>query len=133
MLTLKVINKATGKIQESDFMTIEECNAWIKECESKGAWGELGSYDIKIIPKVQVIADISPRQIRLGLLAIGTTEKIVDAAILKLSSSTRDQVMIAWKYSMSFVRNSSVAESIGKLIGLDSSKLDQLWIEAGKL
>ena len=79
------------------------------------------------------VADISPRQIRLALLSLGTTEAMVDAAIAGLESPVKEQAMIAWKYSTTFVRRVPIIEAIGTLLGLSSDQLDQIWALAGGL
>jgi NADH dehydrogenase/NADH:ubiquinone oxidoreductase subunit G len=89
------------------------------------------NYAYSITEQAEPIADISPRQIRLALLSLGLTELTIDSAIGNLESPTKEQAMIAWKYSTSFKRDVPIIAAIGKLLGLSSEQLDALWI-AGK-
>lgn len=93
--------------------TTEELNALIPIIES-----ELTA---------KAIEDISPRQIRMALLSQGLTESAIDSAINSLSSPSKEQAMIAWKYSTTFKRNAEAVAAIGALLNLSSEQLDALW------
>ncbi len=84
-------------------------------------------YEIEITDYIEPIADISPRQIRLALLASGITELAVDSVIDGLSSPSKEQAMIAWKFSTTFQRNVPIIESLGAVLGLSPEQLDDLW------
>lgn len=133
MFTIKVTNKKTGQIQESDFPTMDECNAWVKKCSDSDSWGKAGEYDVIIIPSVIVIPSVSPRQIRMALLAGGVTEAMVDSVINGFPSPSKEEAMIAWKYSGSYERSIPIIASIGTALGLSSDQLDTLWLSAGTL
>jgi len=128
MFNLKV-TKADGSIEQSDFLTEQECLDW------QAHLGEIGYTDctFEIIAYAKPIEDISPRQIRLVLLASGITEASIDGAIAVLESPLKEQAMIAWKYSTSFKRDVPIIAAIGKLLGLSSEQLDALWIKGKDL
>ena len=101
------------------------------------AWDEVipVDYTYSITEQAEPIADISPispRQIRLALLASGITEASIDGVIAALESPLKEQAMIAWKHSISFQRHVPIIAAIGKLLGLNAEQLDVLWI-AGKV
>jgi hypothetical protein len=87
-------------------------------------------YTIEQSEYIAPIASISPRQIRLALLALGITETMVDAAIATMPSPQKEEATIAWKYSTSFEREVPAVALIGTMLGYDSIGLDQLWIAA---
>lgn len=121
MFKLVVIGK--NGIEESQFLTEQECtDHYIKNLPH---WG-INTYTIT--PVLEVLADISPRQISLALLSLGITETQVIAAINQLSSPQKEQGMIAWNRSNYFVRTEPAVAMIGQLMGLTSSQLDQVWI-----
>ena len=123
MYTLKV-TKADGSIEQSDFPTEQECLDWKTHLDIIGYIYESS----EVIAGTTVLADISPRQIRLALLSIGITEASVDTQIEALSSPIKEQAMIAWKYSTSFQRSVPTVAAIGAMLGLSSGQLDELWI-----
>lgn len=116
-----IINGKNGR-EESEFKTQEEAIAHYKENLSH--WGD-HTYEIEQFK--EALEDISPRQIRLALLSLGITEEMVDTAISKLSSPEKDQAMIAWKFSTSFVRTYPAISMIGLILGLNEEELDKVW------
>jgi hypothetical protein len=98
--------------------------------ETIAAWDETipAEYTYEVLSGTVVLADISPRQIRLALLSIGITEASVDTQIEALNSPIKERAMIAWKYSTSFQRTVPTVAAIGAMLGLSSGQLDELWI-----
>lgn len=123
MFTLK-ITKADGSIEQSDFPTEQECLDWRNHLDAIGYVYESS----EVITVTTILADISPRQIRLALLSLGLTESLVDTAINNFDSPAKEQAMIAWKYSTSFQRTVPTVEAIGSVLGLSSEQLDSLWV-----
>lgn len=122
MFTLK-ITKADGSIEQSDFPTEQECLDWRNHLDAIGYVYESS----EVITVTTILADISPRQIRLALLSLGLTESLVDTAINNFDSPVKEQAMIAWKYSTSFQRTVPTVAAIGALLNLSSEQLDALW------
>ncbi len=121
MFNLKV-TKPDGSIEQSEFATNEEAVSWKTHLE---AIGYIGTFEISSInPPIE---DISPRQIRMALLALGLTEAAIDSAINSLSSPQKEQAMISWKYSTTFKRENEAVAAIGALLNLSSEQLDALW------
>lgn len=143
MFILKVTNKQTGQVEQSDFQTEAECETHKLALEAMGysltdSKDENGNivpalYSFEIVNSKNPIGPISPRQIRLALLAIGITDSSIESAINMLSSELKDQAMIAWKYSTSFERNQPAVDMIGTIAGLNSEQLDALWIAGANL
>ena len=117
--------------EESDFATQAEAEAHFQSLKDSGYYGVVGEYDHEIVSISPVFVDISPRQLRLVLLSMGLSEASVDAIINQLPSPQKEQAMIAWKYSTTFVRIAPMVAEIGAMLSLSSDNLDQIWI-AGK-
>lgn len=122
MYNLKV-TKPDGSIEQSDFQTNQEAIDWQTHL------GVLGYVDCtyEISETNPPIEDISPRQIRMALLSLGLAENAIDGAISNLSSPSKEQAQIAWKYSTSFKRDAEAVSIIGSLLSLSSEQLDQIW------
>jgi hypothetical protein len=58
---------------------------------------------------------------------MGLTEAAIDSAISTLSSPSKEQAMIAWKYSTTFKRSEVAVAMIGALLSLSSEQLDGVW------
>lgn len=127
------------EIKMKDKITHEQVNrsvqdlADVQACEDFIAANPLTfeNFDTEIVEYVAPIESISPRQIRLALLAIGKTDSDVESAINNLSSPDKEMAMIAWRYSTKFERSIPSVEAIGALLGYSSEELNQIWI-AGK-
>lgn len=79
------------------------------------------------------LPDVTPRQIRLKLLALGLTETDIDNTINTLPSPNKEAAMIAWKYSTAFQRRNTFVPMIGAMLGYNDAQLDQMWLEAALL
>jgi hypothetical protein len=73
---------------------------------------------------------VTPRQLRLQLLALGIDQATVVAALNTLPSPTKEAALIEWEYSLDYERHNPLVESVGIMLGWDSSQLDDLWIQA---
>lgn len=80
--------------------------------------------DPSTIPPIQV----SLRQARLALLAIGKLDQANEAA-----HNAGDMVKVAWEFSNYIRRDDPGVIALSASIGIDSDALDQLFIEAAKL
>lgn len=76
----------------------------------------------------QVPLQVSPRQARLALLAIGKLDQANAAA-----HSAGDMVRISWEYSSYIRRDDPGVIALASSIGIDSEELDSLFIEAAQL
>ena len=79
------------------------------------------------------IPDVTPRQVRMALLAVGVTEAMIDGVINTLPSPTKEAAMIAWKYSTAFQRNNALIPIVAQMLNYTSADLDNLWITASTL
>ena len=86
---------------------------------------------IEVLP--EVIADVTPRQMRLQLLSVGITEATIDGIINSLSSPTKEAAMITWKYSTAFQRHNALVPVIAAILGYNDTQLDQMWKDAALL
>lgn len=143
MFKLIVTDNETNSVEQSDFETEIECENWKAHLESIGynftdTQDENGNviraiYSFAIEEYKAPIGSISPRQIRMALLAQGINESAIESAINGLPSPQKEQAMIAWKYSTEFVREQASVNEIGGLVGLSSEQLDALWLAAKAL
>jgi|ERR1017187_1969739 hypothetical protein len=122
MFILKSKEISTGLIQQSDFQTMDELNT-----HQTQYFSDTTIYE-NIVSTINPIPDpISPRQIRLALLASGITDAMVIAQINTLSIPDKDAAMIAWQYSGQFDRSVPAVAQIGLMLGYNSDTLDALW------
>jgi hypothetical protein len=82
------------------------------------------------ITTIQIIPDVTPRQIRIKLLMLGITEATIDGVINTLPSPQKEAAMITWKYSTMFQRNNPLVPAIAAMLNFNSTQLDTLWLEA---
>lgn len=93
-------------------------------------WKHINS--VFIIPDVEnppvVFQEITPRQVRLGLLSIGVSLAAIDAAIDSLDEPQRSVAQIDWKYAIAFKRDNPLVQTIGAMLGKTAAEIDQLWL-----
>jgi hypothetical protein len=89
--------------------------------------------EIEWVPGRPYIAPVTPRQMRLALLASGVTAAAVESAIGSLSEPTKSQAMIAWEYSTLFLRENPLVNMLGQMLGWSETQLDNLWLAAAVL
>ena len=82
--------------------------------------------------KKAVPQSVTMRQARLALLGIDKL-KLVQTAIDTLDEPMKSAAAIEWEYSSAVNRNSEFVEVLGKLLGLNSDGIDNLFIAASKL
>jgi hypothetical protein len=128
---IKMKNKDTNEVVNNSIQDLADVQA----CEDFILNNPLTfqDYDTEIVPYVDPIDPISPRQLRLALLSLGKTESDIETIINSLASPVKEQVMIAWKYSTSFDRTVPMVEAIGALLGYDADALNNIWISAKDL
>lgn len=71
---------------------------------------------------------LSPRQVRLGLLSIGITGSLVEAALAE-----DEAALIEWHYATSIERSHPLVESLADHFELPQEQVDSLWLWAAEL
>lgn len=74
------------------------------------------------------LPDLTPRQLRLGLVRAGIKTSDVDAAIAQIEDETaRTVAETEWEYATYFPRMNPTIDALGVLLGLDADNIDDLW------
>ncbi len=81
-------------------------------------------------PPPDPLVPLNPKQIRLGLLAMGITENDIEAKLALLDEPERTQALIAWRYAPSYVRTDPLLVQIAAVLQLDDATIDQFWRQA---
>lgn len=81
----------------------------------------------------RVVPDITPRQLRLALILQGHSLGDIDAALDTLPEPTRSLAKTEWEYSILFERRKPMVSTVGGMLGLTETQLDDLWVFAGGL
>lgn len=79
--------------------------------------------------KPPVPQEVTMRQARLALLAIGKLDRVAPA-IESLTGPGRDKARIEWEFSGTVARSHSLVAMLGVVLGLDEAELDQLFVTA---
>lgn len=79
--------------------------------------------------KKTVPTQITPRQIRQQLTAIGLRQTVEDL----ISSSTDYNLKDWWEYSQDFQRSHPILKEMGEKLGMSETDMDNFFIEASKL
>lgn len=74
---------------------------------------------------------LTPRQIRLGLLAAGIGADVIVHALMATEAS--DAAMIEWQYATAFHRNHPLVLEVAEALELSSEQIDDLWVYAATL
>jgi hypothetical protein len=82
---------------------------------------------------VSVPQEVSPKQLRLALLANNISFTDIETAINTLDESVRAAALISWEYAISFERSSALVEAVGALLEKDSAWIDALFTQASSL
>lgn len=85
-----------------------------------------------VIPEpgpIQVPTQITPRQIRQQLTAIGLRQTAEDL----ISSSSDYNLKDWWEYSQDFQRSHPILKEMGEKLGMNEDDMDNFFIEASKL
>ena len=83
-------------------------------------------------PGPVIPSEVTMRQARLALLAIGKLNQVAPA-IESLEGADRDAARIEWEFSSTVVRSRPLVVMLGQALGLDEAALDQLFITAAGL
>ena len=75
---------------------------------------------------------VTMRQARLALRARGLLSS-VQPAIDALPADDREKAQIEWDYSNELLRNNPFVTLLGTALGLDSTAIDRLFVEASRL
>lgn len=91
------------------------------------------AYDSWKASVIVVPQSVTPRQIRLALVASGISMDYLDTFINNLSEPTRTTVKIWWEYSTLIERNTSILNQMTPLLGLTPTQVDNIFILASTL
>lgn len=87
-----------------------------------------------VMPVPEVPSSVTARQIRLWLVANGTSLAAVDAAINQIPDDAgRDRVRVEWEYAPTIDRAHPMLSQIAAGLGLSAAVLDQAFREASVL
>ena len=89
---------------------------------------EIEYYNKSLIPQV-----VSQRQLRTQLSLNGFDLGDVQAVIDSLPDPNKTIAQIAWDYSLTFVRDDALLNSITDILGITESELNDIFINASKL
>ncbi len=81
---------------------------------------------------LSVPAYVTMRQARLALLTMGKLGDVA-AAIESLPSPQKEAAQIEWEYSSAIFRDKPLVQTLGPLLGLSETELDDLFILAATL
>lgn len=95
--------------------------------DPKVGWSFVGGEIVNILP------DVTPRQIRQALILSGVSMQSIENALMSLPEPTRSLALTEWEYSIAFKRNRDLVKNVGVMLGWTPSQLDDLWILAGRL
>lgn len=76
--------------------------------------------------------EVTMRQARLALLQAGLLDSVI-TAIAGMPSPQKQAAEIEWEYSNSLKRSQPLVIQLGAALGLDTAKLDELFLTASKL
>ena len=83
---------------------------------------------------VQVPEKISNLQLRSQLILQGFDLNLIEQTFNQISDATqRGLIITAWEYATNFYRNNPMIVAMGNLLGLPSSQVDEIFINASKL
>jgi hypothetical protein len=80
-----------------------------------------------------LVADVTPRQIRQALILSGVSLADITAALATLPEPTKSLAITEWEYSIAFQRSRPLVASVGSMLGWTSQQLDDLWRFAATL
>jgi hypothetical protein len=87
-----------------------------------------------VIIQPVVPSTISARQIRLWLIDNNITLSSVDSAIATISDPVlREKTQVEWEFAPYVERNHPMINTLGSILGLNSTQIDQAFIEASVL
>lgn len=90
--------------------------------------------DPEPVPENDLLAPLTRRQLRLGLLANGITTATVEAAIAAIHDPMdRAVAEIEWADASTYERNHHLVEMVGTAIGLTPEQIDTMWEAALQL
>lgn len=96
------------------------------------AWLDQGNEPQEADNTVQVPSEVTMRQARLALHQAGFLST-VESAINAMPEPPRTAARIEWDYSNAIQRDNQFVSQLGAILGLSSSQLDELFIQAAGL
>lgn len=92
-----------------------------------GEWEITTEYPTPTPEQIRVPTQITPRQLRLHLLAVGLLDEVESMC------NVNREMQIWFEYSLDFQRNHPMIEAMAVQLGLTQDDLDTMFIEASKL
>lgn len=113
--------------------TLEDGSVVLSEADRPEDWADMLLSGVSIAaydPPPAPLEPLNPKQIRLGLLAMGITEEDIEARLALLDEPERTQALIAWRYAPGYVRTDPLLVQIAAALQLDDETIDQFWRQA---
>jgi len=89
--------------------------------------------EIQEAQRQNVPNNVRSRQLRLALIYSGFNIDNISNAIGTLEEPTRSVALTEWEYATSFDRDNSLLVSLGQMLGLNDTDIDNLFITANTL
>lgn len=80
-----------------------------------------------------IIHPVTPRQIRLALIASGSSPDAIVSAINSMPEPQKSIALNTWEYSNEFNRDNPLVIQLGPTLGFTPAQLDSLWQLASTL
>lgn len=114
-----------------DYNSVEIGELELPNNTSEEVWAE--KLAVYASAPVNIIPDVTPRQIRQALILSGVTMAQITDALNSLSEPIKSLANAEWEYSNAFDRKRPLVEAVGQMLGWTSQQLDDLWKFAGTL
>lgn len=77
--------------------------------------------------RIKETPDVTPKQLRLALIASGISLESIDTIISSMPEEDRLPAQISWDHAIAFERGNPLVLGVAALLGLNTSQLDDLW------
>lgn len=114
-----------------DYNSVEIGELELPNNTSEEVWAE--KLAVYASAPVNIIPDVTPRQIRQALILSGVTMAQITDALNSFSEPIKSLANAEWEYSNAFDRKRPLVEAVGQMLGWTSQQLDDLWKFAGTL
>ena len=114
----------------------DEAANWVEIPDSEVPQEEIDKMEAMQVEDdtVQVPEKISNLQLRSQLILQGFDLNLIEQTFNRISDATqRELIITAWEYATNFYRNNPMIVAMGNLLGLTSSQVDEIFINASKL
>lgn len=119
---------------DREIVSIEYTYNFYKPFWNGSEWVESATIEeIEEINKPIVPNNVRSRQLRLALIYSGFNLDNISNTIGTLEEPTRSVALTEWEYATSFDRDNSLLVSLGQMLGLNDTDIDNLFITANTL